>query len=77
MPESTFVMVWAAITATGRSPLAFVPSGVKLNSQRYIWDILEAELLSRALKHFDGAPWTLQQDQNDPKLDSGPHSSVH
>ena len=39
------VMVWAAITATGRSPLVFVPSGVKLNSQGYISDILEAELL--------------------------------
>ena len=56
------VMVWAANTAPGRSPLAFVPSGVKLNSQRYIWDILEAELLPWACKHFDGAPWTLQQD---------------
>jgi hypothetical protein len=30
------VMVWAAVTATGRSPLVFVPSGVKLNCQRYI-----------------------------------------
>ena len=50
------VMVWAGITATGRSPLVFVPSGVKLNSQRYISDILEAELLPWARKHFDGAP---------------------
>ena len=45
------VMVWAAITANGRSPLVSVPSGVKLNCQRYISDILEAEL-----QHFDGAP---------------------
>ena len=56
------VMVWAAIIATGRSPLVFVLSGVKLNSQRYISDIWEAELLHWARKHFDGAPWTLQQD---------------
>ena len=56
------VMVRAVITATGRSPLVFVPSGVKLNSQRYISDILEAELLPWARKHFAGAPWTLQQD---------------
>ena len=56
------VMVWAAIRATGRSSLVFVPSGVKLNSQRYISDILEAELLPWACKHFVGAPWTLQQD---------------
>ena len=41
----TSVMVWKAVTATGRSPLVFVPSGVKLNSQRYISDILEGELL--------------------------------
>ena len=55
------VIVWAAITATGRSPLVFVPSGVKLNSQHYISDILEAELLPWARKHSDGAPpWTLQ-----------------
>ena len=56
------VMVWAAITATGKSPLVFVPSGVKLNSQRYISDTLEAELLPLPHKHFDGTPLTLQQD---------------
>ena len=50
------------VTATGRSPLVFLPSGVKLNSQRYILDILEAELLPLARKHFHGAPWTFQQD---------------
>ena len=33
------VMVWVAVTATGRSFLVFVPSGVKLNSQCYISDI--------------------------------------
>ena len=56
------VMVWAAIAATGRSSLFFVPSGVKLNSQRYISDILKAELLHWTRQHFDGTPWTLQQD---------------
>ena len=55
-------MVWAAITVTGRSPFICVPSGVKLNSQRYISYILEAELLPWARKNFDGEPWTLQQD---------------
>ena len=38
--NSQSVMVWTANTETGRSPLPFVPSGVKLNSQRYIADIL-------------------------------------
>jgi hypothetical protein len=56
------VMVWAAVTATGRSPLDFVPSGVKLNSQRYISDILEAVLLPWARKHFNGSPCSFQQD---------------
>ena len=43
-PQS--VMVWAAATETGRSPLLFVPSGVILNATRYIADILEDCLLS-------------------------------
>ena len=58
----TSVMVWAAVTTTGRSLLVFVPSGVKLNSQRYISDILEGELLPWAREHFEGAPWTFQQN---------------
>ena len=57
-----YAMMWAAITATGRSPLVFVPSIVKLSSQGYISDILKAELLPWTRKHFDGAPWTLQRD---------------
>ena len=59
-PQS--VMVWAAVTETGRSPLFFVPSGVKLNSQRYIAHILEGCLLPSAKKHFQGVSWSLQQD---------------
>ena len=49
------MIVWATVTATGRSLLIFVPSGVKLNSERYISDILNAELLPWARLHFDGA----------------------
>ena len=56
------VMVWAAVRETGRSPLPFVPSGVKLNSQRYIADILEVSQLPWAKKHFQGEPWSLQQE---------------
>ena len=59
-PQS--VMVWGAVTATRRSPLVFVPSGVKLNSQRYISDILEICLLPWAKEHFQGSAWSLQQD---------------
>ena len=56
------VIVWAAVTETGRFPLLFVPTGVKLNSQRYIADILEDYLLPWAKKHLRGVSWSLQQD---------------
>ena len=55
-------MVWALVTATGRSPLLFVPTGVKLNSEWYISDIPEGCLLPWAEQHFKDKPWTLQQD---------------
>ena len=58
------VMVWAAVTATGRSPspLLFVLMGVKLNSEWYVSDILEGCLLHWAKQHFKDEPRTLQQD---------------
>ena len=59
-PQS--VIVWTAVTETGRSPLLFMPSGVKLNSQRCMADILEGCLLPWAKKHFQGVSWPLQQD---------------
>ena len=52
----TYVMVWASVTDTRMSPFVFVPSGLKLNIQRYISDILEGELLPWAREHFEGAP---------------------
>ena len=55
-------MVWAAVTATGRSPLLFIPTGMKLNSERYVLDILEGCLLPWAEQHFKDEPWTFQQD---------------
>ncbi|KAF2361145.1 hypothetical protein FHG87_008100 [Trinorchestia longiramus] len=55
-------MVWAAVTATGRSPLVFVPCGNKLNSERYIYLILESKLLPWATEHFQVSPWSFQQD---------------
>ena len=39
--NSVSMMVWAAVPATGKSPLVFVPSQVKLDSQRYISNFLE------------------------------------
>ena len=55
-------MIWAAVTPSGRSPLVFVPSGMKLNSERNVSDILESQLLPWADKHFQGLSWSLQQD---------------
>ena len=60
--NSQSVMVWAAVTTTGRSPLFFVPTGVKLNSERYVSDILEGCLFPWAEQQFKDESWTLQQD---------------
>ena len=59
-PQS--VMIWAAVTKSGRSSLVFVPSGVKLNSQRYGSDNLEPHLLPWADNHFQGLSWSLEKD---------------
>ncbi|KAF2360701.1 hypothetical protein FHG87_008544 [Trinorchestia longiramus] len=55
-------MVWAAVTATGGSPLVFVPCGVKLNSERYSPLILKSKLLPWATEHLQGSPWSFQQN---------------
>ena len=46
------VMVWAAATESGRSPLVFVVQGVKLNQENYRNDILVGLLLPWAKEHF-------------------------
>ena len=56
------VMVWAAVTESGRSPLDFVEQGVKLNQENHRNDILVGSLLPWAKEHFKKRPWTFQQD---------------
>lgn len=56
------VMVWAGICATGKTPLIFVDQGVKINQEVYRRDILEAEVLPWARRHFGQKSWTFQQD---------------
>ena len=56
------VMVWAAVTESGRSPLVFVEQDVKLNQENYQNDILVGSLLPWAKEHFKKRPWTFQQD---------------
>ena len=47
------VMVWAAVTADGRSPLVFINSGVKINAEYSRDNALKTLLKPRADKHFD------------------------
>ena len=58
----TSVMVWGAVTESGRSPLVFVDKGVKLNQKNYRDDILDGALIPWARKHFKKSPWSFQQD---------------
>ena len=56
------VMVWAGVTSTSRTPLVFVPQGVKINQSVYRNDILEKVLKPWARKHFKKDMWIFQQD---------------
>ena len=53
------VMVWAAITADGRSPLVFIDRAV-INVD-YRENMLEGALKPWARKHFGHRRWTFQQ----------------
>lgn len=56
------VMVWAGVTAEGRTPLVFIDQGVKVNQQVYRKKVLNDALLPWARKQFGSRPWTFQQD---------------
>lgn len=56
------VMVWAAATANGRSPIVFIDPGVKVNATYYREKVLEAALKPWAREQFRLRPWTFQQD---------------
>lgn len=56
------VMVWAAVTASGRSPLVFIDRGVKINQELYRDLVIRDSLLPWAQNHFGSEPWTFQQD---------------
>ena len=53
------VMVWAAVTKSGRSSLVFVEQGVKLNQENYRNDIPVGSLLHWSKVHFKNRPWML------------------
>lgn len=56
------LMVWAAITSNGKTPLHFVDPGVKIDQIYYRKRILEGTLLPWARHHFGDKQWTFQQD---------------
>ena len=60
--KSTPVMVWAAASSEGKSPLIFVPKGVKINKKVYIDKILKNGLMPWTSGMFSNANWTFQQD---------------
>uniref|UniRef100_A0A914EB77 Tc1-like transposase DDE domain-containing protein n=1 Tax=Acrobeloides nanus TaxID=290746 RepID=A0A914EB77_9BILA len=55
------VIVWAAVSSRGKSPLVFVEEGVKIDRYVYI-AMLREHLLPWANDLFDGKEWCFQQD---------------
>lgn len=56
------VMVWAGITRNGRTPMVFVPQGVKIDQKSYRRLVLNAVLKPWAHKFFKSEKWVFQQD---------------
>lgn len=56
------VMVWAGVSHEGKTPLVFIPNGVKINKEVYISHILEPHVKSLTHSIFHSRCWTFQQD---------------
>ncbi|KAI6655673.1 hypothetical protein LOD99_1813 [Oopsacas minuta] len=56
------VMVWAGISSVGRTPLVFVPSGVKINAATYKELILEPLVKDLGKTMFENSLFVFQQD---------------
>ncbi|KIH47490.1 hypothetical protein ANCDUO_22450, partial [Ancylostoma duodenale] len=55
-------MVWAGVSATGRTPLVFVEERVKINADVYVDQILEKHVLPWFSAHYGQGRWTFKQD---------------
>ena len=55
-------MVWGGISAMGRTPLDFVPSGVNINALNYQNLILEPVVKHLKVDMFSNQPFLFQQD---------------
>jgi len=65
VPHSHFpqsIMVWAGITATGKTPLVFKERGVKINAAEYQKQFLNKVVKPWARRHFNIQCWTFQHD---------------
>ena len=60
--KAASLMVWAAVSLEGRSPLIFIASGVKINRDVYIQEILEAGLIPWTDQQYPDGDWTFQPD---------------
>ena len=56
-------MVSTAVTSDDKSNLAFIDERVKINSNIYLNDVLIKELHPWIHSHFDGLPYTFQQER--------------
>ncbi|KIH63757.1 hypothetical protein ANCDUO_05939, partial [Ancylostoma duodenale] len=54
-------MVFAGVSATGRTPLIFVEKDVRIDKNVYV-EILNNRLLPCATEHYENGHWILQQD---------------
>ena len=55
------IMVFAGICYDGKTPLIFVPQGVKVNVTNYL-DLLKTHVLPWSKQHFGRKKWIYQQD---------------
>jgi inhibitor of nuclear factor kappa-B kinase subunit alpha len=56
------MMVWAGVSHKGKTPLVFIPEGVKVNKEIYKSLILEPHVKPLTHSMFHSRNWTFQQD---------------
>ena len=56
------VMVWGGVSAIGRTPLVFIPMGVKINAVTYQNLVLEPVVKDLGVNMFGNQPFLFQQD---------------
>ncbi|KAI6648699.1 MhmaT1 transposase [Oopsacas minuta] len=62
MKKPLSVMVWAGVSAVGRTPLIFIPPGVKINAKTYQELVLEPVVKGLSQTMFSGQQFVFQQD---------------